>query len=67
MTQLGIPRLYVSKILNHSEAGDITAIYDRHSYDKEKREALERWNAKLEAIGSKPEEKPKAKRKEKRA
>lgn len=40
--ELFIPRLVVSKVLNHSEAG-ITRIYDRHSYDSEKRDALEKW------------------------
>jgi Phage integrase family len=39
MTGMGIPRLTVSKILNHVEPG-VTAVYDRHSYDREKREAL---------------------------
>ena len=46
MTGMGIPRLTVSKILNHVEPG-ITAVYDRHSYDKEKREALEAWSKRL--------------------
>lgn len=47
--QLGIPRLVVSKILNHVEQG-ITRVYDRHSYDKEKKEALERWDRLLHDI-----------------
>ena len=42
MTSIGIPRLVVSKILNHVEQG-VTAIYDRHSYDADKRKALLRW------------------------
>jgi integrase len=42
MTGIGISRLLVSKILNHVERG-ITAIYDRHSYDGEKRAALLKW------------------------
>jgi len=42
----GVPRLVVSKILNHVETG-ITAVYDRHGYDAEKRAALDFW-----AIGS---------------
>ncbi len=46
MTGMGIQRLIVSKILNHVEPG-VTAIYDRHSYDKEKREALEAWSKRL--------------------
>ena len=36
----------VSKILNHVDSS-ITAIYDRHSYDAEKRNALEAWGKKL--------------------
>lgn len=47
MTSIGISRLVVSKILNHVESG-ITAVYDRHSYDKEKREALDAWGRQLE-------------------
>ncbi len=42
MTALGISRLVVSKILNHVERS-VTAIYDRHTYEKEKREALHSW------------------------
>jgi integrase len=46
MTSIGIARLTVKKILNHVER-DITAVYDRYSYDKEKREALEIWSKQL--------------------
>ncbi len=49
MTSMGVTRLVVSKILNHVEQG-VTAIYDRHSYDGEKREALDRWGDRLESI-----------------
>jgi len=49
MTGMGISRLVVSKILNHVERG-VTAVYDRHSYDREKRQALEAWALKLKAI-----------------
>jgi hypothetical protein len=51
MTGMGIPRLTVSKILNHVESG-VTAVYDRHSYDIEKRKALEDWARKLIMIVS---------------
>ena len=51
MTGMGIPRLTVSKLLNHAEAG-ITSIYDRHSYDPEKRLALDAWGARVDAIVS---------------
>jgi len=46
---MGIPRLTVKKILNHVEK-EITAVYDRHSYDAEKREALEAWSKRLTEI-----------------
>ena len=49
MTGMGISRLTVSKILNHVES-DVTAIYDRHSYDAEKRQALDAWARRLEEI-----------------
>jgi integrase len=51
MTSIGISRLVVSKILNHAEPG-ITAVYDRHSYDREKRTALDAWGERLEEIVS---------------
>lgn len=41
MTKLGIPRLNVEKVLNHS-TGDIAEVYDRHDYLPEKRSALEK-------------------------
>ena len=49
MTSLGIRRLTVGKILNHVETG-VTAVYDRYSYDAEKRHALETWAAHLEGL-----------------
>lgn len=49
MTALGVSRLVVSKLLNHVE-NSVTAIYDRHSYDKEKRAAVDVWAKNLEEI-----------------
>jgi integrase len=46
MTKIGVPRLHVEKVLNHS-TGDIAEVYDRHDYLPEKRAALERWGAQL--------------------
>ncbi len=46
---LGVNRLTVSKILNHVESG-VTSVYDRHSYDAEKRQALDAWGRRLEQI-----------------
>jgi integrase len=49
LTGMGIPRLVVGKILNHAEPG-VTKVYDRHSYDAEKRQALDAWGRKVMAL-----------------
>ncbi len=49
MTGMGVSRLVVSKILNHAEQG-VTAIYDRHSYDGEKRTALDAWGRRVAGL-----------------
>jgi integrase len=49
MASIGVSRIAISKILNHVETG-VTAIYDRHGYDAEKREALTRWALELRRI-----------------
>jgi integrase len=49
MTGAGISRLVVSKILNHVEKG-VTAVYDRHSYDREKQLAMETWARRLKGM-----------------
>jgi integrase len=51
MVGAGVPRLVVSKILNHVETG-VTAVYDRHGYDLEKRAALDFWGKRLDQIVS---------------
>jgi integrase len=51
MVGAGVPRLVVSKILNHVESG-VTAVYDRHSYDPEKRAALDFWGKRVDQIVS---------------
>ena len=51
MTGSDISRLVVSKILNHVERG-VTKVYDRHGYDREKREALEAWGRKVADIAA---------------
>jgi len=48
-SELGVSRLVVSKLLNHVESG-VTKVYDRASYDREKRAALNAWGARLDAI-----------------
>jgi integrase len=49
MAQMGVPRLTISQILNHREGG-VTQIYDRYSYDREKRIALVKWDERLREI-----------------
>lgn len=49
LTGASVSRLVVSRLLNHAEAG-VTAVYDRHSYDAEKRSALDAWDRKLRSV-----------------
>jgi integrase len=49
MAGAGVPRLHIGMVLNHAQAG-VTSVYDRHSYDPEKRIALDTWARKLTAI-----------------
>jgi integrase len=55
MTKIGVPRLHVEKVLNHS-TGDIAEVYDRHDYLPEKKTALEKWGEHLKAIIDRPEQ-----------
>jgi integrase len=56
MTGSGTSRVVVQKILNHVETG-VTAVYDRHSYDHEKRAALQAWGRQVKRILSEKESK----------
>jgi len=49
MSELGFNRLVVDKVLNHVD-NSVGGIYDRHSYDKEKRNALDAWANSLNTI-----------------
>lgn len=49
MASLGVNRIVLMKVLNHADS-TVTAIYDRHGYDAEKRHALETWAAHLESL-----------------
>ncbi len=49
IASLGTRRTVLKMILNHVD-NDVTAIYDRHSYDQEKRMALDAWGERLEEI-----------------
>jgi integrase len=50
LARLGTPPHVVSEILNHAPAGITRQVYDRYSYEREVREALERWAACLQGI-----------------
>ena len=47
LAQLGVPRFVVDRILNHVDAS-ITADYDYYAYGKEKRDAFDKWAARLD-------------------
>jgi integrase len=49
MASMGVSRFTIGRVLNHIETS-VTATYDRHSYDAEKRQALETWAKRLEEI-----------------
>jgi integrase len=50
MTRRGVPRFIVARILNHSVDKDITGVYDRYSYDREKKAAMQFWGKQLSAV-----------------
>jgi integrase len=50
MTEAGIPRNDVSKILNHSDQTTTGRHYDLYSYDREKKKALMKWDRRLKSI-----------------
>ena len=48
MARARVPREHISRVLNHVEGGPrATRVYDRHSYDREKRIALQTWAREL--------------------
>ena len=49
MASAGVQRFIIGRVLNHAEPG-VTRVYDRHSYDLEKRAALDTWDRLLRAI-----------------
>lgn len=52
MAEAGVDRMHIAHVLNHRSVtrSTVTAIYDRHHYDKEKRAALETWAMELQRI-----------------
>ncbi|MDX8378095.1 MAG: tyrosine-type recombinase/integrase [Mariprofundales bacterium] len=49
LAEIGVQRAIISKILNHAD-NEVTAIYDRYDYAKEKVEAMEKLSISLEDI-----------------
>jgi integrase len=51
MAEAGVPRHHISAVLNHMDTGAaVTRVYDRYTYDAEKRKALETWARTLKSI-----------------
>ncbi len=51
LSSLEVPEEYAERVIGHQPQG-IKATYDLHRYDKQKREALAKWEAKLRAKGA---------------
>jgi integrase len=49
LAEIGIPEHIAERVLGHKLQG-ILAVYNRYSYDQEKSEALEKWEARLRQI-----------------
>jgi integrase len=52
MAAAGVSREHIAHVLNHRSVtkSTVTAVYDRYTYDREKRAALETWRLALDAI-----------------
>jgi integrase len=50
MTSSGVDEIHVSKVLNHTIPGVTSKHYNHYTYDKEKLQALETWERKLNGI-----------------
>ena len=49
MPRLGTPHFIVGQLLGHT-VRSVTGVYDRHSYDPEKKKASEKWGRELKTI-----------------
>ena len=54
MARIGIAESVISRVLAHTQSGITARVYNRHSYDAEKRDALQRWEAELLRIATLP-------------
>lgn len=50
MARAGVPENIIGRILNHSQSKNITDVYVRASFDREKKAAMEVWDQQLAAI-----------------
>jgi integrase len=50
MAELGIPGDHIGRVLNHTPRGVTAAVYDKHTYLKEKARALQAWANRLDSI-----------------
>ena len=56
MARIGVAPHVIEKVLNHvsGQISGVAAVYNRHGYDAEKREALSRWAEQIAALQSAP-------------
>ena len=50
MTSIGIQEFIVGKVLNHVAQGVTGKVYNKYRYLEEKKNAMNKWGRKLEAI-----------------
>lgn len=51
LAKSGTERTVIAKIINHKSVdSSVTAVYERHAYEDEKRETPEKWSEKLETL-----------------
>ena len=55
MAALGVPEIVRERALNHMPQG-LSAVYNVHEYEAEKRDALERWANRIREITEPPPE-----------
>jgi integrase len=53
MARIGVARFIIERVLNHADRS-VTAVYDRHLYVDEKRQALEKWAAHIRSLTALP-------------
>lgn len=52
LSAAGVPRVVVTKVLNHIDSTVTGAVYDRHEYAKEMRAALDAWGLHIGTLAS---------------